>query len=449
MAALFAHRDYRHLFTAQLAALFGTGLTTVALGLLAYQLAGARSAAVLGTALTIKMVAYVSVAPVAAAWATRVPRRLLLVSLDVVRAATVIALPFVDQVWEIYVLIAVLQAASAAFTPAFQAVLPDVLPDERDYTRALSASQLASTMESLLSPLLAAALLSVISFHWMFLGTTVGFAASAALVVSTRIPDAARGGDTRVWARTTAGLRAFAATPRLRGLMGLNLAVAAVGAVVMVDTVTYVRDAVGGSSADVGILLAANGFGTMIVALLLPRFLDARGERPLMLTGAATLLSAIVAAIALSRIGTDGPRWPVALAVWALIGIGTAMILTPTGRVLRRSTAPADRAPIFAAQFSLSHLCWLLAYPIAGILTTTTGYTVTWSVLAALAALGTAVAARCWPAHDPEVIEHIHTAGTDPGHVHDAVPVPGGYRHAHTYVIDATHRRWADALAAH
>jgi hypothetical protein len=168
-----------------------------------------------------------------------------------------------------------------------------------------------------------------------------------------------------------------------------------------------------------------------------------------MLAGAATLLVAIAAAITLSRIGTDGPRWPVALTVWALIGIGTAMILTPTGRVLRRSTAPADRAPIFAAQFSLSHLCWLLAYPVAGILTTTTGYTVTWSVLAALAATGTVVAARSWPAHDPEVIEHTHTAGTDPGHVHDAVPVPGGYRHAHAYVIDSTHRRWADALAAH
>lgn len=36
---LFAYRDYRHLFSAQVIALFGTGLTTVALGLLAYDLA--------------------------------------------------------------------------------------------------------------------------------------------------------------------------------------------------------------------------------------------------------------------------------------------------------------------------------------------------------------------------------------------------------------------------
>ncbi|WP_280109901.1 hypothetical protein [Azospirillum sp. B506] len=40
------------------------------------------------------------------------------------------ALPFVTEVWQVYVLIFVLQAESAAFTPTFQATIPDVLPDE-------------------------------------------------------------------------------------------------------------------------------------------------------------------------------------------------------------------------------------------------------------------------------------------------------------------------------
>ncbi|WP_321167116.1 hypothetical protein [Amycolatopsis japonica] len=67
--SLFGHRDYRHLFGAQLVALFGTGLTTVALGLLAYDLAGSDAGAVLGTALAIKMITYVTVAPLAVAYA--------------------------------------------------------------------------------------------------------------------------------------------------------------------------------------------------------------------------------------------------------------------------------------------------------------------------------------------------------------------------------------------
>jgi MFS family permease len=184
--SLFSYRDYRHLFAAQVVALFGTGLTTVALGLLAYQLAGADAASVLGTALAIKMTAYVAGAPVAAAHADRFPRRLMRVSLDLTRATVVVALPFIDQVWQVYVPIAVLQSASAAFTPTVQAVIPDVVTDESDYTAALSASQLASTMESLLSPVLAALLLTVMSFHWLFVGTVIGFLISAAMVISTR-----------------------------------------------------------------------------------------------------------------------------------------------------------------------------------------------------------------------------------------------------------------------
>ena len=41
----------------------------------------------LGTALAIKMVAYIGVAPIAGAFANRVPRRALLVSMDAIRAA--------------------------------------------------------------------------------------------------------------------------------------------------------------------------------------------------------------------------------------------------------------------------------------------------------------------------------------------------------------------------
>ena len=148
----FRSRTYRHLFAAQVIALLGTGLATVALGLVAFQLAGAEAGAVLGTALAIKMVAYVGVAPIAGAFANRLPRRAMLVALDLVRAAIAICLPFVDAIWQVYALIFVLQAASAAFTPTFQATIPDVLPDEAEYTRALSLSQLAYTWRTWSAP---------------------------------------------------------------------------------------------------------------------------------------------------------------------------------------------------------------------------------------------------------------------------------------------------------
>src|SRR3546814_13350758 len=86
MLSVLADRIYRHLFASPVLALVGTGLATVALGLLAFDLAGGDAGAVLGTALAIQMVAYVRVAPVDAAFADRLPRRAFLQPMDDVRA---------------------------------------------------------------------------------------------------------------------------------------------------------------------------------------------------------------------------------------------------------------------------------------------------------------------------------------------------------------------------
>ena len=87
MLSVLTNVTYRRLFTAQVVALVGTGLMTVALGLLAYDLAGDRAGAVLGTALAIKMVAYVGLSPVANALAEGLPRKLVLIAADLARAA--------------------------------------------------------------------------------------------------------------------------------------------------------------------------------------------------------------------------------------------------------------------------------------------------------------------------------------------------------------------------
>ena len=61
MLAILRNRTYRHLFAAQVLALLGTGLMTVALGLLAYDLAGPDAGAVLGTSTGIAASASTSV----------------------------------------------------------------------------------------------------------------------------------------------------------------------------------------------------------------------------------------------------------------------------------------------------------------------------------------------------------------------------------------------------
>lgn len=436
MLDVLADRTYRHLFAAQVIALIGTGLATVALGLLAYDLAGADAGAVLGTALAIKMVAYVGVSPIAAAFAERFPRRTMLVSLDLVRAAVALALPFVDQIWQVYVLIFVLQSASASFTPTFQATIPDVLPKERDYTRALSLSRLAYDLENVVSPMLAAALLTVIGFHTLFLGTVVGFLASAALVVSVALPSPKPSERRGIYDRTTRGMRIYLATPRLRGLLALNLAAAAASAIVIVNTVVLVQSSFAMPQRATALALAAFGGGSMVAAFVLPRLLDIISDRRAMTVGAGALVLCLVAGSLLNS-------YAALLALWFVLGLSYSLTQTPSGRLLRRSSQPEDRPALFAAQFALSHACWLITYPVAGWVGAKVGMPAAFLVLSAIAAAAVIAAAMIWPAGDPDVVAHVHEGlSADHPHLANAQPATGGYRHAHAFVIDNHHPEW-------
>ncbi len=431
MVSVLKNRTYRHLFIAQVIALIGTGLATVALGLLAYDLAGAQAGAVLGTALAIKMVAYIGVAPIAGAFAEHLPRKAMLVSLDLVRAAVALLLPFVTEIWQVYVLIFVLQSASAAFTPTFQATIPDILPDEREYTRALSLSRLAYDLESVISPMLAAALLTVVSFHSLFGGTVVGFLVSAAMVVSAVLPVAVRGPKRSIYERTTKGLRIFLRTPRLRGLLALNLAIAAASAMVIVNTVVLVQAKLGLDQSAMAMALMAFGGGSMVVALLLPRLLERLDDRKAMLAGGAVLVVGLL-------IGAFVSSYSALVVLWVVLGAGYSLAQTPSGRILRRSSSAQDRPALFAAQFALSHACWLITYPLAGWLGASVSLTAAFVGLGLLAGFAWTLSRWIWhPDHEREVVSHQHDdLSEDHPHVAD------GKSHAHSFVIDEHHRKW-------
>jgi MFS family permease len=344
------------------------------------------------------MLAYVFVAPVATAAVARFPRRAVLVGADLMRAAAAMVLPFVTEVWQVYALVFLLQAASATFTPTFQSVIPDILPGEEEFTAALSLSRLAYDLESVLSPMLAAALLLLVPASALFFGTGAGFVASAALVAGTAIPwvgRAAGSPDRGRRPRLGGGIAGFVATPALRPVLAINAAVAAAGAFVVVQTVVIARTAFGAGDTAVALLLAANGAGSMLVALALPRLLRSVPERPVMLVGALTA-SAGVALAPLALRAADAAGLAAVGGLWLMVGMGWAAAATPVGRLIRRHVAPEDLAGAFAAQFSLSHACWLVTYPVAGWLGGLGVDAAAW-VLAAVGAASTLVAARVWP----------------------------------------------------
>lgn len=384
---------YYQLLAAQVLALVGTGVATVALALLAYDIAGADAGVVLGTALSIKMLGYVAITPLASVFAERLPRRMTLVVLDLVRAGVALALPFVTQVWEIYLLIFVFQAASATFTPVFQALIPDLLQDDREYARALSLSRLAVELENVLSPMIAALMLLVVSVFGLFVGAVVGFLLSALLIVRLRLPDPRHRLRGDAWQRATHGLRTFRSVPRLRGLAALNLAVAAATAMVIVNTVVIVQGDLGMSERSVAMALTVFGAGSVAGALLFMYLIERVDDRLLMLTGGVTIGAGLFVGIGISGFLALQP-------LWFFLGLGCALAQTPAGVLICRSSGEGDRQTLYATQFSLFHLCLLAAYPVAGWIGAELGVRAAFLVLGAVAAFAVIVALRLWPQGD-------------------------------------------------
>jgi MFS family permease len=121
----------------------------------------------------------------------------------------------------------------------------------------------------------------------------------------------------------------------------------------------------------------------------------------------------------------------VLLVLWAAFGAGCSTILTPTARLIRRSVPAQERTAAFAAQFSLSHGCWLLTYPLAGLLGAAVGLQGAVVALGALTLAASLLAVRLWRLPRPTV-EHEHT-DLHEGHPHlvGAVRVAAGWRHSH------------------
>ena len=162
-----------------------------------------------------------------------------------------------------------------------------------------------------------------------------------------------------------------------------------------------------------------------------------------MLTAAILLGAALLGFAAIMFLSSVKPAdsnliWPALLVTWVMLGIAYSAVMTPSGRLLRRSAHAADRPAVFAAQFALSHACWLLTYPLAGWLGSSAGIVPTGLVLAALTFLGVLLAWRLWPPVDADVIPHQHPE-LPSDHIHlQGKPA----RHAHAYVIDNLHHHW-------
>jgi len=378
-SSLWRNRDFRLLFGAQIISLMGSGVTTVGLALFAYQLTGGTSAtAVIGNALTLRILAFLLFSQPAGVIADRVSRKKILIAADILRFGLLALFPFITTVWQIYALIFAINAVTAFFTPTFEASIPEVVGDEQ-YVQALSLSRVAVDVEAVAAPALAGVLVALFGVRYVFWFDAFTYLVSALLVIVVTMPHVAKDRTPLSFqvflSEITHGTRVLLREPSLRQALTLSLAEATAGAAAIVATVSYVRDVLGRGETAFAFVMAGLGLGSSLAAILLGRATGRyeqgirdkavlHGRRHAWAARALIAGGVVLGLILLPDVLK--PSLIIFSFLWMLNGAGQALIAIPSSTLLAEHTKEDERGRAYAAHFALTHACWLITYPVVG-----------------------------------------------------------------------------------
>jgi MFS family permease len=267
-------RDFRLLWSGMCVSLVGDGAFLVALAWQVYELSDTATAmSLVGIAMTVPTIVFLLVGGVVS---DRLDRRRIMLGADVARGLAVglmavLSLTGALELWHVVALVAVYGAGQAFFSPAFDAIVPEVLPpDELAQANALDQFVRPIALR-LAGPALGGVLIALLGAGSAFALDALSFGVSAgALLAMTPRARVVANERTTVLGDIGAGLR------YVRGHVWLwaTFVSAAIAYLLFMGPAEVllpyiVKNDLHGSAADLGIVFAAGGVGSVGCAVVL------------------------------------------------------------------------------------------------------------------------------------------------------------------------------------
>lgn len=362
---------FARLYAAQTISLLGDALTWLGLALLAVELAGDRAPAILATALTIRIIAFIICAPISGIIADKCVgiasplenRKLMLISTHLVRMVLVGLLPFVETIWQLYVIVLLLNIFHAFFTPTYQATISFVT-EPQEYPPAMALASATYQSLSIIGPGLAGLVAGWLGARTIFWIDSGSFFLAALVILTIRQPLNAVTPDLKVEVQTnylaklTLGTRLLFGDRFLRYAVSIQLVGAIIGAEILVNTVGYVRVGLNLGDREYGWVMMAFGIGTVIGAFILAAT-QAYLARYFLIFGGAIVMVIVM-------LFAHEPSLQSLILLWLLAGIGQNSINLPTQIEIGERIPKQHQGQVYAAHFAWSHLWFGFAYPLAG-----------------------------------------------------------------------------------
>jgi predicted MFS family arabinose efflux permease len=266
-----AVREFRAIWLAELQSVFGDQLARIALSVLVFDRTGSATSSALTYALTY-LPDLVS-GPLLGSLADRFPRRTVMVTADVLRAALVglMAVPGIPLAVLAFLVVCV-QMLNAPFTAAQAAVLPNVLTDDH-YEIGQSIRQVTGQAGQLIGFAGGGIVIGLLGAQQALALNALSFAVSALVIrfgVHARPAAGATEENEPLFMRLKSGVRTIWNDPRLRSLVLLAWLA---GFVIVPEglAVPYAAE-IGGGPVAAGLLLAAHPAGIVIGASIWSRW---------------------------------------------------------------------------------------------------------------------------------------------------------------------------------
>jgi MFS family permease len=266
------HRNFQLFFSGQLISLIGTWMQSVAQAWLVYRLTG--SSLLLGAAGFSSQIPVFLVAPIGGIVADRYNRRRVVIATQtasMILAGILAALTLTGavQVWEIFVLAALLGVVNAFDIPGRQAFLVDMVGKE-DLMNAIALNSSMFNGARIIGPAIAGILVARIGEGWCFFGNAVSYIAVIAGLLLMRIEG--RGYTAPAaspWEHIVEGFRFVRQTTPIRAILLLLGLVSLVAMPYTVLMPVFADKVLHGGARGLGILMGATGVGALLGALTL------------------------------------------------------------------------------------------------------------------------------------------------------------------------------------
>ncbi len=361
------NKTFATLYLAQTISLLGDAFSWVGLALLAYQIDKNNSSVILATALTLRVTAFIIFSPFAGVVADKVDRKKILYVTHFIRMSIICCLPFINAEWQIYVLVFLLNVFNAFFTPTYRAVIPQII-EGKYFREAVGLSTATFQLLGILGPALAGIVAVWLGARQIFFLDAISFIVAAILILSIPKKELQKGVSLEAqqshntWGDVIKGIRLLFGNKILRFALSIEFVSAIAGAMILVNTISHIKNGLELDNKYYGWVMAVFGIGAAIAAFLLGS-LDKSKTRSISLISGALLLG-------LSIVFANYVSYPVLMFFWLLAGLGQSLAEMPSETLIAENIASVDQGKVYGSHFAFSHLWWAIAYPIAGYLGT-------------------------------------------------------------------------------